>query len=141
MKMVKRYSGVLVKHNDEVLMCKRNNKGTLPGVWSIPAGGIDNGETPYNAAIREFYEETNIKIDNDINFIGILTRTNRSGKKIKGLLYVFLMESDEKIIPDLKNAKDGDEHIGCSYFNRETLPNEDENDQLCKLILKILAKK
>ena len=44
MKIVKRYVGVLVKHNDSVLLCKRNNKGSLPGVWSIPAGKLEDGE-------------------------------------------------------------------------------------------------
>jgi putative (di)nucleoside polyphosphate hydrolase len=30
-------------------------------VWQMPQGGIDDGEEPYPAALRELYEETNIK--------------------------------------------------------------------------------
>jgi putative (di)nucleoside polyphosphate hydrolase len=30
-------------------------------VWQMPQGGIDEGEEPYKAALRELYEETNIK--------------------------------------------------------------------------------
>ena len=30
-------------------------------VWQMPQGGIDEGEKPYPAALRELYEETNIK--------------------------------------------------------------------------------
>jgi putative (di)nucleoside polyphosphate hydrolase len=30
-------------------------------VWQMPQGGIDKGEEPYPAALRELYEETNIK--------------------------------------------------------------------------------
>src|SRR4051794_2483813 len=30
-------------------------------VWQMPQGGIDEGEDPYQAALRELYEETNIK--------------------------------------------------------------------------------
>ena len=41
MKNMKRYSGVVVRCGDEVLLCKRNNNKELPGVWSIPAGKID----------------------------------------------------------------------------------------------------
>ena len=34
----------------------------LPGLdWQMPQGGIDDGEKPYPAALRELYEETNIK--------------------------------------------------------------------------------
>jgi putative (di)nucleoside polyphosphate hydrolase len=29
--------------------------------WQMPQGGIDKGEKPYPAALRELYEETNIK--------------------------------------------------------------------------------
>ena len=30
-------------------------------VWQMPQGGIDEGEDPYKAALRELFEETNIK--------------------------------------------------------------------------------
>ncbi|HEU5019860.1 MAG TPA: RNA pyrophosphohydrolase [Pseudolabrys sp.] len=30
-------------------------------VWQMPQGGIDPGEAPYPAALRELYEETNIR--------------------------------------------------------------------------------
>jgi putative (di)nucleoside polyphosphate hydrolase len=30
-------------------------------VWQLPQGGIDPGEDPYQAALRELYEETNIR--------------------------------------------------------------------------------
>lgn len=29
--------------------------------WQMPQGGIDSGEDPYRAALRELYEETNIR--------------------------------------------------------------------------------
>ena len=140
MEIIKRYSGILVKHNDKVLLCKRNNEGSLPGVWSIPAGKINEGESTYNGALREFYEETNIKPDSKIKLVGFINRTNREGKKNKGLMYVFLMEVNEKINPDLENAKDGEEHTECGYFDIENIPIEDKNDQLYKLIVNILSK-
>jgi len=31
-----------------------------PYLWQMPQGGIDEGETPYEAALRELYEETNV---------------------------------------------------------------------------------
>src|SRR5436190_10232482 len=30
-------------------------------VWQMPQGGMDEGEDPYPAALRELYEETNIR--------------------------------------------------------------------------------
>jgi ADP-ribose pyrophosphatase YjhB (NUDIX family) len=140
MEIIKRYSGVLVKCGDEVLLCKRNNQGSLPGIWSIPAGKINKGESLYNGALREFYEETNIEPIEKLKLIGFISRTKRDGKKNKGLMYVFSMEVNDKIYPDLENAIDGDEHTECGYFNIENIPIYDKNDQLYKLIINILTK-
>jgi putative (di)nucleoside polyphosphate hydrolase len=35
--------------------------GNLKQGWQMPQGGIDPGETPLEAAMRELYEETNIR--------------------------------------------------------------------------------
>lgn len=140
MEIVKRYTGVLVKVGDEVLMCKRNSKGSLPGVWSIPAGSIEDNETPLAGAKREFFEETDKKIEGKLKLIGFVNRHSRDGSKYRGLMYVFLYETDERIIPNLETAKDGEEHTECGYFTLENVPFEDKNDQLYKLIQSILKK-
>lgn len=36
------------------------------GAWSIPKGGIAPGEDPQSAALREFEEETGMKIEGDL---------------------------------------------------------------------------
>ena len=46
MDKIKRYGGIIIRREDEVLLCKRNNKGSLPGVWSIPAGKLTKNESP-----------------------------------------------------------------------------------------------
>ena len=139
MKIVKRYTGVLVKVGDEVLLCKRSNKGSLPGVWSIPAGKIEDEESPSAAAKREFFEETNNDINGSLKLIGFVNRSSRDGSEYRGLMYVFLYEPKDRVIPDLDNAKDGDEHTECGYFTLENLPFEDKNDQLFKLVQNILS--
>ena len=139
MENTKRYGGIIVKKDNEVLLCKRNNFGSLPGIWSIPAGKLNRNENPSVGAKREFFEETNIKVDGKINLCGFINRKTRDGKINKGLMYVFLYEVDEKIYPDLENAKDGQEHTECGYFSIDNLPM-DSNDQLCILIKNILTK-
>jgi ADP-ribose pyrophosphatase YjhB (NUDIX family) len=138
-KNMKRYAGILVKCGDEVLLCKRNNNGDLPGVWSIPCGHLDEGESPKEGSMREFYEETNLKAKDDIKLIGMITRYTRDGIKVKGLMYVFLMEVDKKIMPDLKKAKDGKEHVDCNYFTSDELPLH-KSDQLGIIVKNLLNK-
>lgn len=140
MKEVKRYSGVIVKCGDEVLLCKRNATGDLPGQWSIPCGHLEKGEHPMDGIKREFKEETNYTLDNKLKLVGFVKRHNRDGSEVRGLMYVFMMETDEKINPDLENAIDGDEHTHCGYFDLENLPFDKKDDQLCKLITRILKK-
>ena len=96
----------MVKCKDKVLLCKRNNLGSFPGMWSIPGGKMeDNGETPQEGAKREFLEETDVNIDDkELQFIGLIPRHTRDVKKVKGLMYVYLLEVEEPIIPDLVNA-------------------------------------
>ena len=141
MKKLDRYSGVLVKCNNKVLLCKRSaHHKTLKGVWSIPAGSIEEGEKPKEAAIREFYEETNIVIDepDELKMIGVINRYARDNKYIKGAMYVYMIESDEEILPDLENAKDGEEHTDCGYFTADNLPSPLGNE-IKEIILKVLS--
>jgi 8-oxo-dGTP pyrophosphatase MutT (NUDIX family) len=109
-------------------------------VWSIPAGSVEKGETPREAAVREFFEETNIVIEDeeDLKLIGTANRYARDNKYLKGILYVYLIETDEEIYPDLENANDGGEHTECGYFSLKELPIEDYKDGLFKIIMKIL---
>ena len=93
----KRYVGVVVKCNDEVLLCKRNHDGSFPGMWSIPAGKLEENESTHECAVREFYEETAIEISKeDLIFVGLIPRHTRDGKKVKGLMYVYQINVNKK---------------------------------------------
>ena len=56
---------LLVNDQDEIflLLTHFDPEVGLPPRWITPGGGIDEGETPEQAAIRELFEETGIQID------------------------------------------------------------------------------
>ena len=138
--LIKRYAGVIVKCKDKVLLCKRASMSELPGFWSLPAGKVDKTENAMLGAKREFFEETNISLDDkDIELVGFINRTNRDGSRVKGLMYVFLLRVDEKVYPDLDSASDGEEHTECGYFGIDELP-EPMDEQFKKLLINILTK-
>lgn len=135
------YVGVIVKVNDEVLLCKRSTKGSLPGMWSVPAGSVEKGETTKEAAVREFHEETDIIISSDdLDFVGLVPRTSRDGKSVKGWMYVYLLESNAFLYPDLDNAKDGDEHSECGYFTFEDIQELNTGKFFKKILEAVLNK-
>jgi putative (di)nucleoside polyphosphate hydrolase len=47
---------IVVNHKGKLLLCKRKNSKN----WQFPQGGIDLGEKPEDAALRELYEEVGI---------------------------------------------------------------------------------
>ena len=113
----KTYVGVMVKCGNRILLCKRNNQGSFPGMWSIPGGKLEDNESTQEGAKREFFEETAVDIDNqNLEFVGLIPRHTRDGKKVKGLMYVYLLNTDKEIEPDLASAIDGEEHTDWKYF-------------------------
>lgn len=131
----KRYAGVLVKCGDKVLLCKRNNLGSFPGMWSIPGGKMEEGENSQDSAKREFVEETAVDIsDRNIKFIGLLPRHTRDGKKVKGMMYVYQLDTDQPIEPDFAAAKDGEEHTEWKYFKIDEIDFRQCGEFMYKLI-------
>ena len=129
-----RYVGVMVKCKDKILLCKRNNLGSFPGMWSIPGGKLEEEESTQDGAKREFFEETAVDIDDkELTFIGLIPRHTRDGKKVKGLMYVYLLNVDDCIEPDLENAIDGEEHTEWGYFGIDEIKPETSGDYMHKL--------
>jgi 8-oxo-dGTP pyrophosphatase MutT (NUDIX family) len=130
----KRYVGVAVKYKNKLLLCKRNSQGSYPGMWSIPGGKLEENETTQNGAKREFLEETDINInDIELKFMGLIPRHTRDGKKVKGFMYVYLLETETPMYPDLLNAIDGEEHTDCGYFTLEEITPETSGEYFYKL--------
>jgi ADP-ribose pyrophosphatase YjhB (NUDIX family) len=134
----KRSSGIIVKHENKVLLCKRSPKDSYGGEWSIPAGGIEGVESPFDAAIREFKEETDIKLPKDLDLVGFINKYKKDGSTKRGMIYVYFHEADREYEPNLLRAKDGHEHTECEYFSKDELPITEKDDQLLNILKKIL---
>jgi putative (di)nucleoside polyphosphate hydrolase len=50
-------AAIVVNADGQIMAFER---GDLPGEWQLPQGGIDEGETPVEAAWRELEEETGL---------------------------------------------------------------------------------
>ena len=58
----------------KLLLLQRALEKTEPGLWGVPAGKIEKGETPEEGALRELFEETGIalKHPSQIRSMGLL---------------------------------------------------------------------
>jgi ADP-ribose pyrophosphatase YjhB (NUDIX family) len=94
--------GILFDKNLNIVLVQE-----IDGSWSMPKGGIDEGETPLDAAIREIQEETGINSLYPIRSLGRYYRPTRKGKKRIVFMYLFQVENQPLKPKDRKNPQAG----------------------------------
>ena len=60
--MIKVVAAVIEK-DGKYLICKRGPGGNCPFLWEFPGGKIEEGESPFDAIIREIKEELSAEIE------------------------------------------------------------------------------
>lgn len=68
---------IILINDNKILLQKRKGSKLWPGYYALPAGHIDEGETQYDALVREAKEELGIEINpNDIINNYVVLRRN-----------------------------------------------------------------
>lgn len=97
---VHRAAGILfVSPEKEVLLMRRAGKDHV-GEWALPAGGIEKGETPEQAARRETEEEAGYSHEGGLS---PFMHSEREGV----VFDTFLAQSTDKFTPRLNDEHDG----------------------------------
>jgi len=78
--------------------------------WEEPGGKLDDGETPEQAAAREFSEETGLTLDN-CSLLGSAFDENSKSK-------VFVYQATEEMLP---TAPSNDSVVAVEWVNRDNL--------------------
>lgn len=56
----------LLRHQKRVVLCRlAPHIEDFAGFWTLPGGGIEFGEHPADAMVREVYEETGLRVTHD----------------------------------------------------------------------------
>ncbi len=55
-------AAAIIREGEKVLVCKRGEGGNCPFLWEFPGGKLENGETPFEAIVREIKEELCVDI-------------------------------------------------------------------------------
>ena len=105
-------AAVLVEQNGRVLLVRRAGE-PFRGCWSLPAGFVNGGEDPAEAAARECLEETglNVRVTRILDII--------SGKEHpRGADFIIVYHA-EVLAGELQPADDAD---AVDWFERGNLP-------------------
>lgn len=83
----------LIRNSENQLLFIRKSED---GVWGLPAGAIEPGETPKEAVVREVFEETGLKVKPN-NIVGVFggstfRHTYPSGDQVEYLVTIFVCE-------------------------------------------------
>ena len=122
-KVVKEVGTVPVKEN-KILLCKRAINPRY-GLWTLPAGFLENGETLEQGAFRETLEETNTEVK--IQFLYAIFNI----PQIAQVYMLYLADVQHN------NFKSTDESLEVNLFDQEDIPW----DHLAFPFVKITLKK
>ncbi len=101
----------IIEHNGEVLLLLRQPWDTEGNKWSLPGGGVHNGETPLDAVVRETKEETSIDlVRNDLQNIKKTFVQRPERQFIMHVFYAKFLSRPEVIT-------NHEEHAGFQWIN------------------------
>jgi|GEM_PF-5230423 len=104
-------SAVFVMIDEGILYLKRADNDKIEGgMYGIPAGHLKDGENAIDAAIRETFEESGLKINpTELQFITDMNVNVRYTKGGEFSLHIFVFFADKRSV-GLKDIKICDEH-------------------------------
>lgn len=121
--------GGIIEKDNKILMVKEAKKKCY-GKWNVPAGHLEDGETIFEGAIREIFEETGCKV----RLKNMLPIMSGELENTTFMIITFTTELLEKKISFNK-----EEILDVKWISKEELENmgcEDLRDE--KLIIKTL---
>ncbi|MDQ5938348.1 MAG: 8-oxo-dGTP diphosphatase [Patescibacteria group bacterium] len=65
--------GIIIDNQDRVLLCHRRDYD----LWNLPGGKVEDGESPWEAVVREVQEETGLKVE-IVHLSGIYSKPDKN---------------------------------------------------------------
>ena len=120
--------GVTICDEGKVLIVKRITDDFLGGLYEIPGGKVESGETIKNAIVRETYEETGLRITNIKSYLGYFDYSSEIGKITRQFNFSVDVEG--------KNVKLSNEHTDYRWITKEELSRYFKEEDKVKEVLK-----
>lgn len=110
----------LLTHEDSVLLAKRGSQPSK-GLWSLPGGKLERGETLVKAAAREVFEETGINVEGlvFVEFVELI-KTD----------YHFVIALFMAQLADKQPPQAGDDAVDARWFSQIEIKALDADDKI-----------
>jgi ADP-ribose pyrophosphatase YjhB (NUDIX family) len=102
---------------DRLLLCRMSERTKTPGRWTLPGGGLNHGEDPEVAALRELAEETGLRgvIDDIVGVHTNIYTVDGSGS-IHGIRLIYRASVDGALRDERGGSTDR-----AQWFRRDDL--------------------
>lgn len=104
--------------NNKLLLLQRAQGKLEPGKWGVPAGKLENNETPEDAAKREFLEETGISLENHSRIQRLNSLYIRK-PEVDYVYHVFKVQLDQ--MPEVHLSDEHQDYIWATSKDIETI--------------------
>ena len=121
--------GAVVVGSQGILLARRD-KDPGTGLWSIPGGGVELGETQEEAVVREVFEETGIKckVLDLISTADLITPDNTGKIEFHFILNHYLAQAlTESTRPETIDGEVG-------WFDPDNLPSDMASEEIIRLL-------
>jgi len=127
--------GVLVSavtfYDSKVLLLRRSlGEKFLPGAWGLPAGKIQYGEKPDQAALRELYEEAGIRGRVRQNVGTIWFESEYQDREVQHIQFNFEIQADSSSVKLIDGSNMDYRWIALSELDEPPVPIDEFTRQV-----------
>ena len=117
-KIILNFTCGILSQSGKILLQKRADKGT----WGLPGGAIELGESAVEALVREFYEETGVKVIVK-KLLNVYTKYSDSypnGDEAQVITILYLVKPENTVS---NNSFVSDETLDLDFFDASDIKN------------------
>ena len=117
-KIILNFTCGILSQSGKILLQKRADKGT----WGLPGGAIELGESAVEALVREFYEETGVKVTVK-KLLNVYTKYSDSypnGDEAQVITILYLVKPENTVF---NNSFVSDETLELGFFDYRDIQN------------------
>lgn len=90
--------GAVVQHEDKILLLQRPENDFMGGIFELPSGKVESGETLDVALLREVREETGLHVTAIREYLGHFDYDSGSGRKSRQFTFAVNVAGSEPVV-------------------------------------------